>query len=186
LSPALDVGADLGARFVLICGHDPDRARMIDNFGRLCAAANERGLRPMLEFIPYTEVRNLKSAFDVLQAAAPRDAGLLVDALHLSRSGGSPADIRQYDPALFSYMHLCDAMPTPPQGEAVRTEARGGRLYPGEGGLWLSDFLDAFPPGTPVGVEAPNASLASLSVVERGKLVGEATRRLLERHDRAA
>jgi hypothetical protein len=33
--------------------------------------------------------------------------------LHLSRSGGSPADLAQYDPALFSYMQLCDAPAIP-------------------------------------------------------------------------
>jgi hypothetical protein len=50
----------------------------------------------------------------------------------LSRSAVS-ADLAQYDPALFSYMHLCDAPAIPPEG--VRPEAREGRLYPGEGGF---------------------------------------------------
>ena len=183
LLPALDVGADLGARYVLVCGNDADRSRLIDNFAGLSAAANARGLRTMLEFIPYTEIRNLRSAFDVLRRAAPRDAGLLVDALHLSRSGGSPGDLAGYDPGLFSYIHLCHAPPALPLGDAVRAEAREGRLYPGEGSLWLAAFLDAFPPATPVGVEAPNAKLAGLSAVARGRRAGEASRRLLRQHD---
>lgn len=180
LEPALDLGADLGARYVLTIGYDPDRGRMTANLARLCDLAAARGLRVMLEFIPYSQVRTLAEAHILLTAAAPADAGLLVDALHLSRSGGSPADIAQYDPSLFSYLHLCDAPRVPPPPEALRAEARGDRLYPGEGGLWLRDFIAAFPPGTPLAVEAPSQLHAALPPHERARLTAEATRSLLD------
>jgi sugar phosphate isomerase/epimerase len=183
LAPALDVAADLGARHVLTVGNDPDRGRMSDNLAGLCSAARARGLRVMLEFIPYSQVRNLAAAADLLATAAPADAGLLVDALHLSRSGGSPADITHYDPALFSYLHLCDALRIPPPAEGLRAEARGGRIYPGEGELWLCEFLAAFPPTIPVAVEAPSAANAGLSPIERARRAGEATRALVRRHE---
>ncbi len=185
LVPAPDLAADLGARYVLAVGNDPAWDRMVDNLAGLCSAARARGLRVMLEFIPYSHVRDLAAAADLLMAAAPADAGLLVDALHLSRSGGSPADIARYDPALFSYVHLCDAPRTPPPAEGLRTEARGGRLYPGEGQLWLSEFLDAFPPTIPIAVEAPSAAYAGLSPIERARRVAEATRALVRTHDAA-
>jgi sugar phosphate isomerase/epimerase len=179
LQPALDLGAELGARYVLTVGFDPYTGRLLDNFGRLCTLANARGLRPMLEFIPYATIADLGSAHALLQQAAPKDAGLLVDALHLSRSGGSPADIAGYDPALFSYIHLCDAPAAPPPASGLRAEARGERLYPGLGELWLDAFLDAFAPDTPVGIEAPSAAFAMLSPAERARHAGEATRHLL-------
>jgi sugar phosphate isomerase/epimerase len=184
LQPALDVGADLGARYVLVIAYDFERARLIDTFARFCALAHARGLRAMLEFIPYTAVMTLADAHALLAAAAPADAGLLVDALHLSRSGGAPADIAGYDPALFSYVHLCDAPREPPPAEGLRLEARGDRLYPGEGGLWLPEFLAAFPPGTPVAVEAPCARTASLPIAERARRAGAATRALVQACDR--
>jgi len=177
--PALDVAAALGARHVLTVGNDPDRDRMAANFARFCEAAAERGLRIMLEFIPYSELHSLQDAADFLAAVRPADAGILVDALHLSRSGGRPADLAAHDPALFSYAHLCDAPTIPPPPEAVRAEARGGRLYPGEGGLWLEDFVAAFAPGTPMAVEAPSTARAALPPEERARLAAEATRRLL-------
>lgn len=183
LLPALDVGVELGARYVLTVGFDAEPGRLLDNFGRLCVLANARGLRPMLEFIPYATIADLDSAHDLLRQAAPEDAGLLVDALHLSRSGGSPADIARYDPGLFSYIHLCDAPAAPPSGAAgLRAEARGERLYPGLGELWLDAFLDAFAPDTPVGIEAPSAVFASCSPMERARHAGETTRRLLARN----
>lgn len=182
LRPALDVGAELGARYVLTVGFDVEPGRLLDNFGRLCALANARGLRPMLEFIPYATIADLRSAHSLLRQAAPQDAGLLVDALHLSRSGGHPADIARYDPGLFSYIHLCDAPAAPPPVSGLRAEARGERLYPGLGELWLDAFLDAFAPDTPVGIEAPSVALATLPPAERARRAGEATRRMLERN----
>ena len=182
--PALEVGAELGARYVLTICFDDNQQRLTDNFGKFCALAAESSLRTMLEFIPYTAVRNLKSAHDLLLATRPRNAGLLVDALHLSRSGGNPGDLAGYDPALFSYIHLCDApAATPSSIEDLRAEARCRRLYPGEGNLWLNSFLDAFPAGTSVAVEAPNAELAGLTILERSRLAGLATRRILNPRD---
>jgi sugar phosphate isomerase/epimerase len=182
--PALDLAAELGVHHVLAVGNDPDRDRLARNFARFCEEAAARGLRVMLEFIPYSALRGLQDAAGLLSEVRPADAGILVDAIHLSRSGGRPADLARYDPGLFTYAHLCDvpAIPPPPGGE--RDEARGGRLYPGEGGLWLDAFVAAFPPGTPMAIEAPNvARAAALSPGERARMAAEATRRLLMRHD---
>jgi sugar phosphate isomerase/epimerase len=179
LKPALGTGAELGAKYVLTIALDDDRARLSDNFGKLCAAAFACGLRTMLEFIPYSVLGTLQKAHGFLAETAPADAGLLVDVLHLSRSGGHPSDIAAYDPALFSYIHLCDAPQTKPPPEQNRAEARGNRLYPGDGELWLDAFIAAFPPDTPIAVEAPNAATGNLPIVERARLAGEATRRLL-------
>jgi sugar phosphate isomerase/epimerase len=179
LKPALGTGAELGAKYVLTIALDDDRARLSDNFGKLCAAGYACGLRTMLEFIPYSVLGTLREAHAFLTEAAPQDAGLLVDALHLSRSGGHPSDIAAYDPALFSYIHLCDAPQAKPAPEKNRDEARGNRLYPGDGELWLDAFVAAFPPDTPIAVEAPNAATRNLPITERARLAGEATRRLL-------
>ncbi len=54
LRPAIETGARLGARYLLVVGFDADRARLLDNFAALCALAGSFGLRVMLEFITYT------------------------------------------------------------------------------------------------------------------------------------
>lgn len=179
LAPALDVAAELGARHVVVSGDDPDRSRLTASLAEFSVFANARGLRVMLEFLPYTHVANLAEAHALLRAADPANAGLLVDALHLSRSGGSPADIAAYDPALFNFIHLCDAEALPPPSGDLRDEARTGRLYPGEGALWLDDFVRAFPAGTPVAVEAPSRRHAGLHYLERAQMAGAASRALL-------
>jgi sugar phosphate isomerase/epimerase len=180
LLPALDPAAELGARYLLTVGHAPDWHRLCDNFSALCATAQTRGLRVMLEFIRYAECARLAEAHRLLLSASPGSAGLLVDALHLSRTHGSPDDLKNYDPRLFSYIHLCDAPKLPPAPAALRDAARGGRLYPGEGGLWLKDFLAAFPANTPIAIEAPNSALSHLPAHQRAALAMAATRRLLD------
>jgi sugar phosphate isomerase/epimerase len=182
LLPALDLATELGARYVLTVGNDPDWSRMAQNLGLLAEACADRKLRLMLEFIPYSQVTTLAAAFRLLQDVSPKDTGLLVDAIHLSRSGGAPSDLANYDPALFSYFHLCDVPSTPPLN-GLRTEAREDRLYPGEGGLWLRDFVAAFPPHTPAAIEAPSRRHAALAPADRARLAREACRRLFQTTD---
>ena len=181
LMPYFEAGAELGASHILVVGNDPERARLIDRFGAFCKACAGFGLRPMLEFIPYSQIRSLAEARDMLTASRADNAGILVDALHLSRSGGSPADIRQYPSDLFTYLHLCDAPAELPAADQIRAEARGGRLYPGEGGLWLEDFVSAFPEGTPLAIEAPAKRHGHLSRAGQAELAASLTRELVEK-----
>ncbi|MEO3999350.1 TIM barrel protein [Mesorhizobium sp. CAU 1732] len=181
----IETGAELGARHVLVVGNDPDRPRLLDRFARFCDHAKDCGIVPMLEFIPYSQIRSLAEAHAFLVEAGTPDAGLLVDSLHLSRSGGSPAEIAGYDPALFRYAHLCDAPGPIPPADQLRHEARNERLYPGEGGLWLEDFVAAFPAGTPFAIEAPAARHAALGMAEQAALAARMSRDVIERAGRS-
>jgi sugar phosphate isomerase/epimerase len=184
LVPVLDTSVELGASYLIVCSNDPEHARAVENFARFCEASNKRGLRVMLEFLPYTKIRSLAEAYAFLTEAKPVNAGILVDAVHLSRSGGTPADVAEYDPGLFNMVHLCDVPLQPPSFENLRAEARGGRLYPGEGGLWLEDFVRAFPIDTAFAIEAPSARHAGLSPIERARSAANASRALIARAGR--
>ena len=70
LRPALELGAELGAKFVLTVGFDATHARLIENFGAFCALANDCGLRTMLEFIPYASISDLGGARSAAGGAA--------------------------------------------------------------------------------------------------------------------
>ena len=100
--------------------------------------------------------------------------GLLLDALHLRRFGGTLEQLRSLDPGLLSYAQLCDAPLAPPNGlprprklprgqstdgTDLQLESRAMRLLPGDGELPLAEFLAALPEGMPVSVEAPVLSL---------------------------
>lgn len=181
LKPALDLGARLGASHVLCVGNDPDPARLADRFGAFCRLANGAGLSVGLEPMSYVALKTPTEGLALLGKVRPKRAGLLIDALHFYRAGGTPADLAAMDPALFPYIHLCDAALAAPPSEGLRAEGRGGRFYPGEGELPLADFLAALPKDIPVALEAPCAAYAGLSAMERARRCGDATRDFLSR-----
>ena len=183
LEPALACGQRLGAENVLVVGNDSDTARVTHNFALLAEMASRYRLKVGLEFIPYCQTSSLEQAHSILDAAAQPNTGILIDALHLIRSGGRPDDLKRATPGSILYGQVCDAhAERPTTTDALRREARSGRLYPGEGALPLTEILDALPVGLPLGVEAPCADYAQLPVIERGRICGAVTRRFLERH----
>lgn len=177
----LDAAAQLGARGVNATGCDPDLDRTVEVFASLCERALARGLRVALEFLPYRSVRTLADAQRVIERSGASNAGILVDALHLSRSGGDPDDLAGLPEGAISHAQLCDAGAAIPPLEALPEEARFGRLYPGDGALWLDRLAERLPPGLPLALEAPVKAYADLPAVERGRRAGAAMRGWLAR-----
>jgi sugar phosphate isomerase/epimerase len=105
----LDAGVRLGARAALVICNDPDEARLVDRLAAVCAAAGERGLRACLEFMIFSSVRTLADALRIVQRTAHPAGAILVDALHLQRSGGTPAEVAATRNRLLPYAPLCDA-----------------------------------------------------------------------------
>lgn len=158
LTGMLDSAAELGAARISVCGDGGDRDGVVEALVSLCDAAAERSLAVDLEIMPWRSVGTLDAALDVLARADRPNAGLLVDALHLSRSGASPADLARCDPRLIRHVQLCDAVATRPDtDEELIREARGGRLLPGAGALPLLDLLAAAPDEASLSVEIPRA-----------------------------
>lgn len=182
--PALDVAAELGAKKLLcVCGDD-DPSRLLERFIGLCELAQSRGIIVGLEFIPYMAIKTLGAARELLGRASHPNAALLLDVLHLSRSGGTPEDLQGLTESDFAFVQLCDARAGRPTYEGLPQEARTDRLYPGEGALWLDRLVPYLPPGKHLSIEAPVAADAHLPFEERGRRLGESTRRFLARHQR--
>lgn len=184
---ALAIGGELGAQFVLICGNDPDEARTIDNLGTLARDARGYGLEIAFEFMSFVAVNSLEQALRLARATGEPNVRLLIDALHLSRAGVDLNALAPLDATVVSYVHLCDGAAALPSDEAaLRTEARTGRFYPGEGELPLDKFLAAMPKDARLGLEAPCRATAHLPVVERGKIAGRVTRAWMQQFEQRA
>jgi sugar phosphate isomerase/epimerase len=181
LEPVMATGAELGARLALVAGNDADEGRLIDNLGRLARIAKAYSLNIAFEFMPFTQVRNLEQALHIKDKVAAPNLRLLIDALHVSRSGADMRALPKFGSSTVGHVHLCDASAKPPAADGLRDEARLNRLYPGEGELPLDDFLDAMPPHVPIGVEAPCRAYAHLSPIDRGRRAGEVTRAFFAR-----
>ena len=113
LSPVLSLSHKIGAGYVTCPVEDVDRRRSIDTFARLCDLAETCGLEALIEFNPYSACRTLKEALAIVEESGRDNAKLLIDVLHLSRSGGKPSDLLTLDPKLIALVHLCDAPPPP-------------------------------------------------------------------------
>lgn len=169
VAPVIEAAAELGAPIIVANGFDPDTGRFSSLFARYCESAAAAGIRVALEFLPYSGVRTLDSALSIIQGSGAANAGVLVDALHLERSGGVPADIARVPAGKLVFAQLCDAhcWTGPRTDAALLTEARTARLAAGTGDLPLFDFLDALPPATEIEYEVARADLAQRSPSEK-------------------
>jgi sugar phosphate isomerase/epimerase len=176
--PAMATAQRLGATELIVHGADPDAARLIETFGRLCDLAARHGLSANLEPMPWVDVSNLAKAMRILDGAARANGGLLVDAIHFFRAGDSPQALAKVPRRFLRYMQLCDARPERPSDmqEIVR-QARSDRLFPGEGGLDLHGLLAALPAGIPISLEIPLAK--KMEPLERARQALAATRAIL-------
>lgn len=153
--PMFEIAASLGAKAVLVAGDDHEPGRLADNFAKLCEFLAPLAMTGDLEFMPWTAVPNARTAMNVVrQAGNPRNAGILVDALHVGRSDTSLDDIRAIPRHLLHYAQICDAV----AGRHFSTEemihtARSARLLPGEGTINLRGIFGALPPDLPISIE---------------------------------
>jgi sugar phosphate isomerase/epimerase len=177
----LDAGARLNARGVLIIGNDPDEDRLVDRFAAICEAAAERDLRACLEFMIFSSVKTLADGTRILDRAAHPAGAVLVDALHMQRSGATPADIAALPAERVPYAQLCDGPfdPVLPPEAVALTEARTGRLFPGDGEMPLLELIDALPPDAALAVESPVAKLTGTPPDEIARQAYAALTRLL-------
>jgi sugar phosphate isomerase/epimerase len=185
LAGVFEGAAAFGARHVIAINRDRDEARAAERFAELCEAAAPWGLRVVLEFLPFTATKTVEAADRLVASAGHPAGGVLVDPLHLRRSGGSPAEVgvlRAANPERYPYLQICDgpADAPPGRGLALYTEAVENRIAPGEGELPLAELLLALP-GAPLSVECPVAADAHCSTARRAERLFSATRALLER-----
>jgi sugar phosphate isomerase/epimerase len=150
---------ELGVRRINVVGLDPDHARCLDQLALIAEMAAACGVETTLEFGPGMSIGDLPTALAALRHVARADCRLLIDTMHLMRSGSSVADVAALAPELIGYVQLCDA-PLVSQHASYMDEAMSARLVPGEGELPLSELLAALPRDLVVSLEVPQRALA--------------------------
>jgi len=153
--PTLAAAQRLGATEILVHGADPDEARLVESFSRLCDLAALHQLNASLEPMPWVDVSTVRKARRVVEQCGRKNAAVLVDAIHFYRADNRLDDLKG---APLRYMQFCDAHPgRPAEMEEVIRQARGDRLFPGEGALDLRSLLRALPADLPLSLEIPVA-----------------------------
>ncbi len=180
LSADLDVLAELGAPRINVVSLDPDLARTFDQFAALTELAAGRGIETVVEPVPGLTVADLPTALAAREHVGRPDFRLLIDTMHLVRSGSGPADVATLEPDEIGYLQLNDTT-LQPRLDNYMEEAMFERMVPGTGELPLADILRALPADVVIEIEVPRRSLAldGVSPIDRLRPCVDAARRLL-------
>ncbi|AZN70472.1 sugar phosphate isomerase/epimerase [Georhizobium profundi] len=153
LKPLLEVAAELGANGIIVTGDIEDPILMQERFTRLCDMAGLYGLKVHLEFMRWRPIGTLEDALLLLSRANCDNAHVLIDILHLIRSGGLASDVARIPYRWLDIVQVCDAAKEL-RGDII-AEARGGRLGLGEGALPIRELLEALPVECSFSLEIP-------------------------------
>jgi sugar phosphate isomerase/epimerase len=159
----LDLMAELGASRVNVCCVEVNFDRNLAGFSRLAEMAAERGLDITVEYLPGMTIGTLPAARQLVEQSEQANAGILLDSMHLYRSGATSADIAALPAGMVKYAQLCD-VPLVSKFEDYSIEARFERLAPGDGELPLAEYVAALPANVVVGLEIPMRALAERGV----------------------
>ncbi len=154
--PAFECAAELGAKQMSVLVSDPDEERRLERFCELCDRAAEFGLGANVEFVAITQLPSLKDALRLVTRANRPNGGIMVDTLHLIRSGSTVAELAAADPRWIGGAQFCDAPLTMP-AERQLFEAISERMLPGEGELPLHEFVRALAARCPHRHRGPDA-----------------------------
>jgi sugar phosphate isomerase/epimerase len=161
---------------------EPDSNCALEQLTTFADMSSARDLRVTLEFLPGLPIGDLAAAVAAVRAVGRAHFQLLLDAMHVFRSGANIAQLAALDPALIGYAQLCD-VPWISRLASYADEARHERLPPGEGELPLADFVSVLPRDLIVGLEIPMLGRAERGMSPHDRLTGcvAAARNLLAR-----
>lgn len=180
----LDLFAELGAKRINTVSMDPDFSRTCDAFARLTELGVARGFRVTTELAPSLTVCDLPRAIEAVRRVGHPEFRLLIDTMHVVRSGSTPEDVAALDPDLIDYVQICDATRAP-RFATYHEESMFERMVPGEGELGLRDLVAVLPADRVYAIEVPMRveALAGKGPAERlGKCVAAVRRMLAEAH----
>ena len=142
----IEAAAIIGAQHILFTSRLKDQARTTERYQQVCELAAPHGIKVVCEFLPIFPLNTLSMAAEIVSTSGALNGGVLIDNLHLSRSGSSMDDVKAMPIELFPYLQICDAPAQCPTDFAgLLDEALNGRLCPGEGSLPIVELLNAIP-----------------------------------------
>jgi sugar phosphate isomerase/epimerase len=149
-------------------------------FAALCDRAAEHDLVVHLEFLPWSRIPDVGTAWEVVRRAGKANGGIAVDSWHFFRSGADWDALRRVPGSQVLSIQLDDG-PAQPEANLIEATLHERRL-PGDGELDLAalvGILADIGAVAPVGVEVFSDDLHALQPVEAARRAGDATRRLL-------
>jgi sugar phosphate isomerase/epimerase len=183
--PLFALARDLGAEEILTVTMEAgalDLDRAASGFAYACDLAARDGLRLAIEFLPWSAVPTLATAWAIVERAGRHNGGLVLDTWHWQRQPGGPDhETLRRIPGDRIHMLQCNDVEAVPRGDLL-AETMAHRLLPGDGVVdyvALCASLDAIGAEPNVAPEVFNPQLAALGPAELARRVAVATRRVL-------
>jgi sugar phosphate isomerase/epimerase len=151
----------------------------VERFAAVCRRAAEFGALVHLEFIPFTAIPDLESAWAIVEAADQPNGGLLLDTWHFYR-GRPDLDLLARIPGERILAVQVDDAAAEVVGTLLEDTVR--RLLPGEGDLDLPAVLEvlAHIDGLrAVGPEVISPVLGAMDPTEAARLAGDAVKEMV-------
>jgi sugar phosphate isomerase/epimerase len=177
------MGEEIGARSITVVefyGATPSVDTASEAFAGVCDVAARHGIVVHLEFLPWTGIADLATAWAIVRGAGRSNGGLLIDSWHLFRSGSTLEELAAIPGDAIAYVQIDDA---PAEAESdLSDETQHRRLVPGRGDLDLVGMiraLDATGYGGPIGVEVFSDVLLTQPMSDVARETADATRAVL-------
>jgi sugar phosphate isomerase/epimerase len=152
----------------------------VESFKLVCQRAAEHGLLVQLEFLPWSRIPDLSSAWEIVRDADEDNGGLTIDAWHYCRQRVGEHTLGSIPPDRIFGIQLCDGLAVPPDNPMHA--ALHDRLLPGDGEFDLTSLiaeLRVADSTAPIGIEVFSDALHGLPPGEGAHRAGEALRRVL-------
>lgn len=173
----------LGARSLNVAqgfGAELDLDRAAEDLAGVCDRAREHGLLITVEFLPWSGIPDVATAWDLVRRTGRDNATILVDSWHFFRGSSTLEQLRAVPGERIGSTQWNDA-PAQPAADLL-TETLEARLLPGEGDIPLVDLLrvlDEIGSRAPLGVEVFNKRHEAMAPAEIGRTTAEAMRGVL-------
>src|SRR3984893_13767324 len=160
----LDIMAELHIPRINTVSLEADRARTFDELAVLTDLAADRGIVTSVEPVPGLAIADLPTAMAAVEHVGRKEISLLIDTMHVARSGAGPDDLRSLPAERIGHVQLCDVPLRSTKEYHYAEAAMYHRMAPGEGELPLAAMLAALPHDRVVGLEVPLRSRADAAV----------------------
>ncbi len=179
----LEMAETLGAESINVIesfGAKLEFERIVESFAGVCDRARSRGLRVTVEFMPFSTIKDLATAWNIVRAADRKNGGLTFDTWHYFRGTRDDELLRSIPGEKIFRVQLADARKAV-EG-SLMNDLLHHRLPPGDGTFALTPLLtilDRIKGLRSVGPELFSDASDALSATDAAHQAVDASRRVL-------
>jgi sugar phosphate isomerase/epimerase len=167
---AKGLGAGIVPAVCLFPGEFETIEAAVERYGALCDVAEAQEIKVPIEFLPWSGIPDLATAWQIVDATDRPSGAIMIDTWHWHRQPGGPNTdlLAQIPPSFLPIVQICDAKSEP--SEDLYNEALTDRRVPGDGVVDFDEFFTALYATGADPLLAPEVFNAELAAEGRGPM----------------